>query len=47
MDGTRDCPTERKKWDGEELSYEIPYMPNLKRNDTNEFIYKTERDSQT
>ena len=25
--------------------YDIPYMYNLKRNDTNEFIYKTERDS--
>ena len=27
--------------------YDIPYMQNLKRNDTNEFIYKTETDSQT
>ena len=24
--------------------YDIPYMWNLKRNDTNELIYKTERD---
>ena len=27
--------------------YDIPYMWNLKRNDTNEFIYNTETDSQT
>ena len=26
-----------------EISYDIPYMWNLKRNDTNELIYKTER----
>ena len=25
-----------------EISYDIPYMWNLKRNDTNELIYKTE-----
>ena len=30
-----------------EISYDIPYMGNLKRNDTNELIYKTKRDSQT
>ena len=30
-----------------EISYDIPYMWILKRNDTNEFTYKTERDSQT
>ena len=30
-----------------ELSYDIPYMRNLKTNDTNELIYKTETDSQT
>ena len=29
------------------ISYDIPYMWNLKRNDTNELTYKTERDSQT
>ena len=28
-------------------SYGIPYIQNLKRNDTNELIYKTETDSQT
>ena len=27
--------------------YDIPYMQNLKRDNTNEFIYKTETDSQT
>ena len=30
-----------------EISYDITYMRNLKRNDTNELIYKTETDSQT
>ena len=30
----------------EEMSYDIPYMRNLKRNDTQELTYKTERDSQ-
>ena len=30
-----------------EISYDITYMWNLKRNDTNTLIYKTERDSQT
>ena len=29
------------------VSYDIPYIGNLKRNDTNEAIYKAERDSQT
>ena len=35
-----------KKRDGE-ITYDIPFMWNLKRNDTNELIYKTETDSQT
>ena len=30
-----------------EISYDIAYVQNLKRNDTNELIYKTETDSQT
>ena len=29
------------------MSYDIPCMWNLKRNDANKLIYKTERDSQT
>ena len=29
------------------LGFDIPYMQNLKRNDTNELIYKIEIDSQT
>ena len=34
--------TEKKKY-----WYDSPYVRNLKRNDTNELIYKTERNSQT
>ena len=30
-----------------EILYDIAYIWNLKRNDTNELIYKTETDSQT
>ena len=30
-----------------QISYDITYMWNLKRNDTNEFKYKTEKDLQT
>ena len=42
------CHTEWSKSDREEeISYDIPYMWNLKRNETNELSYKTERDSQT
>ena len=29
------------------MSYDIPYMWNLKRNDTNELNYNTERNTQT
>ena len=48
MDGLRDCHTEWSKSDREgEILYNIPYIWNLKRNDTNELTYKTERDSQT
>ena len=48
MDGPRDCQTEWSKSDRErEIKYDIAYMQNLKRNDTNELIYKTETDSQT
>ena len=28
-----------------EISYDIPYIWNLKRNDTNELIYKTEKET--
>ena len=48
MDGPRDRPTEWSKSDIErETSYDIPYRQNLKRNDTDEVIYKIETDSQT
>ena len=36
-----------KMSDREEISYTIPYIWILKRNDTYEFIHKTEKDSQT
>ena len=46
MEGPRDCQTELSKSDrGREIPCDIPYMQNVKRNDTNEFIYKTETDS--
>ena len=46
MDGPRDYLT---KWSHTEKDkyHDIAYMWNLKKNDTNEFIYKTEIDSQT
>ena len=48
MDGLRDSYTEGSNSDREgEISYDIPYMWNLKRNDTNELIYKTKPKSQT
>ena len=48
MDGPRECHTEWNMSDREgEIPYDIPYMWYLKRNDTNELIYKKERDSQT
>ena len=37
MDGLRDCHTEWSKSNREgEIPYDIPYMLNLNRNDTNE-----------
>ena len=42
MDGSRDYHT---KWRERQIPYDITYMWNLKYN-TNEPIYKTERDSQ-
>ena len=48
MDGPRDSHTEWSKSDRErQISYDITYMRNLKRNDTHELIYKPETDSQT
>ena len=41
MDGPRDCHTDWSKSDREgEILYGIPYMWNLKGNDTNELIYR-------
>ena len=48
MDGFREYHTKWTMSDRErQISYGIPYMCNLKRNDTNDLIYKTETDSQT
>ena len=48
MDGPRDCHNEWSKSSKEgEIVHGTPYMWNLKRNDTNELIYKTETDSKT
>ena len=47
MNGPRDSRSAWGKSDREgEISYDIPYMWNLKRNDTNELTYKKEGDSQ-
>ena len=44
MDGARACHNEWSQSDREwEILYDIPYMWNLKRNDTNELTYKTDR----
>ena len=45
VDGPKDCDANWSKGDREgEISYDIPYMWNLKRNETNELIYKAETD---
>ena len=44
MDGTRELHTGWSKSNKEEeIPYDIPYVWNLKRNDTNELTYKTKR----
>ena len=43
VDGSSDCHTEWSKSNRErEMSYDIDYMQNLRRNDTNELMYKAE-----
>ena len=47
MNGPGDYHTKWSKSDRErQISYNIAYMQNLKKNDTNGLIYKTETDSQ-
>ena len=47
MDGPRECHTEWSKSDREgEILYNISYMWNLKRNDTNELTYKIDLQTQ-
>ena len=48
LDGPRNYHTKCSKSDRErQITYDITYMQNLKKKDTNELIYKTETDSQT
>ena len=48
MDGPRDYHTKWSKPVREgQISYAIAYMWNIKKNDTNDLISKTEGDSQT
>ena len=43
MDGPRECHTNWSKSDRErEISYDIPYMPNLKGNDSSELTKEKE-----
>ena len=44
MDETRDHHTKKDR--ERKISYNITYMWNLKKNNTNEFTYKAELDSQ-
>ena len=44
MDGPRDCHTEWSKSDREgQVSYDIAYMQNLKKNDTNELKFTKQK----
>ena len=44
MDGYRECHTESSKLDREgEISHNLPYTWNLRKNDTYELTSKTER----
>ena len=48
MDGPGDYHTKQSKSERErQISYDIGYMRNLKENDMNKLIYKTETDLQT
>ena len=47
MDGCRDCPAEGSQVRQRRRNMVMTSLRNLKKNDTNELIYKTERDSQT
>ena len=48
MEGPGDYHTKWSKSDRErKISYDIAYMWNIKKKDTNALIYKTETDSQT
>ena len=40
---TRDYYAEKESEREREILYDIPYMQNLKRNDTNELIYNTKQ----
>ena len=47
VEGSRDCHAKWNKSDrGRQILHVIIYMWNLKKSGTNEFIYKTEIDSQ-
>ena len=45
MNGPRDYHTKRNK--SEKDKYDITYMQTLQKNNTNECIYESERDTQT
>ena len=47
MDELRECNIEWRKSDREEVLYNIPYVWNVKINNTNKLTYNSERESQT